>query len=69
MMQPNTLNVPTVISSTIGIALMPLLLLPLIAWLYAMRFDVLHASWGRFVVDAVLAPIGIIHGIILLFSN
>jgi hypothetical protein len=69
MKQLDTPTVPMAISNALGFAFLPLLVSPLVAWLYALWVDILHNHWERFVADAVFVPLGIIHGIILLFSN
>lgn len=69
MNQLDTPNVPMAISNALTFAFLPLLVSPLVAWLYALQIDILNNHWGRFVADAVLAPLGIIHGIILLLST
>ena len=69
MKQLDTPTVPKAISNALSFAFLPLLVSPLVAWLYALWVDILHNHWERFVADAVFVPLGIIHGIILLFSN
>ena len=62
-------NTPTIFSNTLSVALLSLLISPLFAYLYALWFDIQHNNMTRFAADALIAPVGIVHGIILLFSN
>ena len=36
---------------------------------YALWFDYSHAQWGDFVNEFVFPPLGIVHGLVLLFGN
>ena len=64
-----TQNIPTVFTHTIGITMLSVLLIPIVAWLDALRVDILQHNWGRLIADIVIAPLGIIHGILMLFSD
>ena len=68
-MLPYNTYVPTVISNALGFALLPLLLSPLVTYLFALWFDMHHHNFGRLAADALFAPLGIIHGLILLFFS
>lgn len=37
--------------------------------LYALWFDYSHATWGDFIIEFVFPPLGVVHGLILLFGN
>ena len=57
-----------VLSAGTSFAVLPLLLMPLVAYPYALYVHASHGEFGHFVMDALLPPVGIIHGIILLFG-
>ena len=68
MIQSCTTTPCSIISSTFGIGLLPLLLTPLVAYLYALWVDAFDHEFGQLALDALLPPVGMIHGIILLFG-
>ena len=67
MIKPHHASVPTTYSNALGLAVIPLLASPFGFYVYALYVDVQHDHLGRFVVDALLMPLGLIHGIFLLF--
>ena len=60
---------PVVMGHSACVMTFALLILPLVSWIYALWFDVHHHTWGWFTADTVFAPLGVIHGFILLFSH
>lgn len=63
-------NIPKYSSSsnTVAIGLLPLLFTPLVSYIYALWFHASRYEFGELALDALLAPVGMIHGIILLFG-
>jgi hypothetical protein len=64
---PHYASVPTIYSNALGLAVIPLLVSPFAFYLYALYFDIQHHHLGRFVADALFMPLGLVHGIFLLF--
>lgn len=64
---PNT-GAYSILSGSFGIGLLPILLTPLVAYLYALWIDASNHELGQLALDALLPPLGMIHGIILLFG-
>ena len=48
------------------VSLMPSTVL---AYGYALWYDIEHDYWGQFMSDLLFPPMGIVHGIMLLFAN
>lgn len=69
MMQRDIRYAPMAILGTVELAIFAIIISPLAVWVYALRIDVLHQNWGQFAADALIAPLGIIHGILLLFLD
>lgn len=63
-------NTPTcsILSNTFAIGLLPLLLTPLVGYFYALWFHASKHEFDQLALDALLPPVGMIHGIILLFG-
>jgi len=55
-------------SYTLGVAMLPALIAPLAAYLYAMSYDLNQERVGQFIADLLIPPLGIIRGVILFFA-
>lgn len=64
---PNT-TACSILSGTFGVGLAPLLATPLVAYVYALWVDAADHELGQLALDALLPPLGMIHGIMLLFA-
>ena len=64
-------NIPkcSMLSNTFAIGLLPFLYTPLVGYIYALWFHVSKGEYGQLTLDALLPPVGMIHGIILLFGS
>lgn len=56
------------LSAATSFPVLTLLIIPLVAYPYALYVHASHGELGHLVMDALLPPVGIIHGIILLFG-
>jgi hypothetical protein len=64
---PNT-TACSILSGTFGFGLAPFLVTPLVAYVYALWVDATDHELGQLALDALLPPLGMIHGIMLLFA-
>jgi hypothetical protein len=62
-------NVSTMSRGTLVPLMVSLFPSTLMAYGYALWFDIEHDKWGDFVADLLFPPLGILHGLSLLFAN
>ena len=57
-----------VLSAATSFTVLPLLLIPLVAYSYAFYVHASHGEFSHLAMDALLPPVGMVDGIILLFG-
>ena len=62
-------NVSTMVSGAFVPIVISLIPSGLMAYGYAIWFDIDRGDWGHFMADLIFPPLGIIHGLVLLFAD
>lgn len=68
-MQPYHAVMPKLISGGLGAVLLPILVSPLAAYIFAIACDIRQNKLGQFAEDILIPPLGIAHGFILFFAG